>query len=212
MFPLAVPHPPKAQHAHTAVNVGDEGGFAPNIQDNREGLELLKQAIDQAGYTGKVVIGMDVAASEFFKEGKYDLDFKNKDSDPSKWLTGEQLAELYISFTKDYPVVSIEDPFDQDDFDSYNHLTSQVSNQIVGDDLTVTNPKRIQLAIDKKACNALLLKVNQIGSLSESIQAYVVVSESGRKKKEIMYCVLFQSQLAPRSVRWVGCHGLAPLG
>jgi len=151
---------------------------APRIRQLHS-LKLLKQAIDQAGYTGKVVIGMDVAASEFFKEGKYDLDFKNKDSDPSKWLTGEQLAELYISFTKDYPVVSIEDPFDQDDFDSYNHLTSQVSNQIVGDDLTVTNPKRIQLAIDKKACNALLLKVNQIGSLSESIQASLLAQSAG---------------------------------
>eukprot|EP00160_Parvularia_atlantis_P013864 Unigene3123_Nuclearia_a/m.9582 Unigene3123_Nuclearia_a/g.9582 ORF Unigene3123_Nuclearia_a/g.9582 Unigene3123_Nuclearia_a/m.9582 type:complete len:434 (+) Unigene3123_Nuclearia_a:71-1372(+) len=169
----------KKKYGQDAVNVGDEGGFAPSIQDNREGLDLLKQAIEQAGYTGKVVIGMDVAASEFYKEGKYDLDFKNKDSDPSKWITGEQLADMYISFTKDYPVVSIEDPFDQDDFESYKHLTSQVTQQIVGDDLTVTNPKRIQMAIDRKACNCLLLKVNQIGSLSESIQACLLAQSAG---------------------------------
>jgi len=169
----------KKKYGQDAVNVGDEGGFAPSIQDNKEGLELLKQAIELAGYTGKVVIGMDVAASEFYKDGKYDLDFKNKDSDPSKWLSGTQLADLYRSFVKEYPVVSIEDPFDQDDFDSYHHLTSSVSVQIVGDDLTVTNPKRIQMAIDKKACNGLLLKVNQIGTLTESIQAALLAQSAG---------------------------------
>ena len=80
-----------------------KGGFAPNIQDNKEGLELLKVAIKQAGYTDKVQIAMDVAASEFFKEGKYDLDFKNPNSDKSKWLSGDELADLYRSFVKDYP-------------------------------------------------------------------------------------------------------------
>lgn len=103
-----------------------EGGFAPNIQDNKEGLELLKTAIAQAGYTDKVKIAMDVAASEFYKDGKYDLDFKNPNSDASKHLTGVELADLYRSFIKDYPIVSIEDPFDQDDFDSYEKLTSSV--------------------------------------------------------------------------------------
>jgi len=90
---------------HKATNVGDEGGFAPNIQDNKEGLELLKTAIAQAGYTDKVVIGMDVAASEFYKDGKYDLDFKNPNSDSSKWLTGEQLAGLYQEYIKEYPSI-----------------------------------------------------------------------------------------------------------
>ncbi|KAI9088750.1 enolase [Phlyctochytrium arcticum] len=161
----------KKKYGQDATNVGDEGGFAPNIQDNREGLELLKVAIAQAGYTDKVKIAMDVAASEFYKEGKYDLDFKNPDSDKSKWLTGEQLADLYKSFVADYPIVSIEDPFDQDDWESYAKMTKDVSIQIVGDDLLVTNPKRIKTAIEKKACNALLLKVNQIGTVTESIQA-----------------------------------------
>ncbi|KAJ3409339.1 hypothetical protein HDV05_004478 [Chytridiales sp. JEL 0842] len=166
----------KKKYGQDATNVGDEGGFAPNIQDNREGLELLKQAISQAGYTDKIKIGMDVAASEFYKDGKYDLDFKNPDSDPSKYLSGEELAALYKSFINEYPIVSIEDPFDQDDWESYHKLTSSVDIQIVGDDLTVTNPKRVQTAIEKKACNALLLKVNQIGTVSESIAATKLAS------------------------------------
>ena len=161
----------KKQYGQDAVNVGDEGGFAPNIQDNREGLELLKVAIEKAGYTGRIQIGMDSAASEFYKDGKYDLDFKNPNSDPSKWVTGAQLVELYRDFIANYPIVSIEDGFDQDDWDNWTLLTKNTDIQIVGDDLLVTNPKRIKTAIEKKACNALLLKVNQIGSVTESIEA-----------------------------------------
>ncbi|KAI9332026.1 Enolase, C-terminal TIM barrel domain-containing protein [Zopfochytrium polystomum] len=170
----------KKKYGQDATNVGDEGGFAPNIQDNKEGLELLKTAIAQAGYTDKVKIGMDVAASEFYKEsGKYDLDFKNPESDPSKHISGEELSELYKSFIRDYPIVSIEDPFDQDDWESYHKLTSSVDIQIVGDDLTVTNPERIQTAIEKKAVNGLLLKVNQIGSVTESIRASKLAQSDG---------------------------------
>ena len=169
----------KQRYGQDATNVGDEGGFAPNIQDNKEGLELLKVAIEKAGYTDKVKIGMDCAASEFFKDGKYDLDFKSPDSDPSKWLSGPDLVELYQGFIRDYPIVSIEDGFDQDDFDTWANLTSKTSVQIVGDDLLVTNPKRIKMAIDKKACNALLLKVNQIGSVTESIQACKMAQANG---------------------------------
>lgn len=163
----------KDKYGQDATNVGDEGGFAPNIQDNKEGLELLKSAIDKAGYTGKVKIGMDVAASEFFADGKYDLDFKTKNNDKSHVLTGDQLAHLYKEFVKEYPIVSIEDPFDQDDWESYAKLTADIGKeiQVVGDDLLVTNPKRIKTGIEKKACNALLLKVNQIGTVTESIQA-----------------------------------------
>lgn len=102
---------------------------------------------------------MDVAASEFYKDGKYDLDFKNPNSDSSKWLTGDELAALYQSFIKEYPVVSIEDGFDQDDWDNWGKLMASTDIQLVGDDLTVTNPKRIREAIDKKSCNCLLLKV-----------------------------------------------------
>ena len=152
----------KKQYGQDATNVGDEGGFAPNIQDNKEGLNLLMAAIEKAGYTGKVQIGMDSAASEFFKDGKYDLDFKNPSPDPSKKLSGSQLADLYKEFIKEYPIVSIEDCFDQDDWDNWSALTADTSIQIVGDDLLVTNPKRIKTGIEKKACNALLLKVNQV--------------------------------------------------
>lgn len=161
----------KQQYGQDATNVGDEGGFAPNIQDNREGLQLLKVAIANAGYTDKVKIGMDCAASEFYKDGKYDLDFKNPNSDKSKALTGAQLGDLYISFAAEYPIVSIEDCYDQDDWESWSMFTAKTDVQIVGDDLLVTNPKRIKTAIEAKACNALLLKVNQIGSVTEAIQA-----------------------------------------
>ncbi len=160
----------KAKYGQDAVNVGDEGGFAPNIQDNKEGLELLKEAIEKAGYTGKVKIGMDVAASEFFKEGSYDLNFKG---DTPDMKTGDEMIELYKQFVDEFGLVSIEDPFDQDDWATYPKLTEAVGegSQIVGDDLLVTNPKRIAKAIEEKSCNALLLKVNQIGSVTESIQA-----------------------------------------
>jgi len=169
----------KQRYGLDATAVGDEGGFAPNIQDNKEGLNLLVDAIAKAGYTGKIQIGMDVAASEFYKEGKYDLDFKNANSDPSKWLTGPQLSDLYLSFLKDYPIVSIEDGFDQDDWDSWIKFQQATSIQLVGDDLTVTNPKRIQTAVEKKACNCLLLKVNQIGSVTESIRAALLSRQNG---------------------------------
>lgn len=169
----------KSRYGIDATNVGDEGGFAPNIQDNKEGLELLKVAIENAGYTGKIKIGMDVAASEFYKDGKYDLDFKNPQSDPAKWITGDQLSEMYQEFIAGYPVVSIEDAFDQDHWDAWSALTQKVEIQIVGDDLTVTNPKRIKVAVEKKACNCLLLKVNQIGSVSESIEACKLAQSNG---------------------------------
>lgn len=163
----------KKKYGQSAGNVGDEGGVAPDIGSPKEALDLIVEAIAAAGYTGKVNIAMDVASSEFYKDGKYDLDFKNPNSDASKWLTGEQLADLYSELIKEYPIVSIEDPFAEDDWEAWSHFFSKVSEtiQIVADDLTVTNPLRIKTAIEKKAANALLLKVNQIGSLSESINA-----------------------------------------
>jgi len=169
----------KKKFGQDATNVGDEGGFAPNILVNSDALDLIVEAIEKAGYTGKIGIAMDVAASEFWKDDlkKYDLDFKNDDAgdvnDQSRYLTPTQLADLYCSFVEKYPIVSIEDPFDQDDWQGYVDFTARVgvNTQVVGDDLLVTNPTRIQTALDKKACNALLLKVNQIGTLTESIQA-----------------------------------------
>lgn len=173
----------KKKYGQDATNVGDEGGFAPNIQENREGLELLKTAIAKAGYTGKVVIGMDVAASEFYgeKDKTYDLNFKEENNDGSQKISGKQLKDLYKSFVSEYPIVSIEDPFDQDDWEHYAIMTSEIGEkvQIVGDDLLVTNPKRVEKAIKEKSCNALLLKVNQIGSVTESIEAVRMSKHAG---------------------------------
>lgn len=162
-----------------ATAVGDEGGFAPNILNNKDALNLIQDAIAKAGYTGKVEIGMDVAASEFFKDGLYDLDFKNPASDKSAWLTPEKLTNLYQEFINEFPLTSIEDPFDQDDWAAWTGITGATKIQIVGDDLTVTNPKRIATAVEKKACNCLLLKVNQIGTVTESIKAHLLAKSNG---------------------------------
>ncbi|CAN6897581.1 unnamed protein product [Brassica oleracea] len=172
----------KKKYGQDATNVGDEGGFAPNIQENKEGLELLKTAIDKAGYTGKVVIGMDVAASEFYtSDNTYDLNFKEENNDGSLKISGDALKDLYKSFLAEYPIVSIEDPFDEDDWEHYAKITREVGEkyQIVGDDLLVTNPKRVEKAIKEKSCNALLLKVNQIGSVTESIEAVKMAKRAG---------------------------------
>lgn len=163
----------KKAYGASAANVGDEGGVAPAIQTAEEALDLIMDSINKSGYAGKVGIAIDAASSEFFKDGFYDLDFKNPDSDKSKWLTGEQLADMYLGLIAKYPIVSLEDPFAEDDWATWSHFYSKAASklQIVGDDLTVTNPLRIKKAIETKAANALLLKVNQIGTLSESIQA-----------------------------------------
>jgi len=171
------------KYGQDATNVGDEGGFAPSIQSNKEGLEILQAAITKSGYADKVRIGMDVAASEFFvEEGhKYDLNFKEKNNDGSQKLSADQLSDLYKEFIKNFNIISIEDGFDQDDFAAWSKLNADVGQnvQIVGDDLLVTNPKRIKTAIEKKACNALLLKVNQIGTVSESIEACNTAQAAG---------------------------------
>ena len=169
----------KAKYGLDATAVGDEGGFAPNFQNNQEAIDLLVASIDKAGYSGKIQIGMDVAASEFRKGEKYDLDFKNPESKEADWISSDALKEMYLGFVKGAPVVSIEDPFDQDDWAGWTALTAATDIQIVGDDLTVTNPKRINMAVEKKACNCLLLKVNQIGSVTESIEAHNLAKANG---------------------------------
>ena len=175
----------KSKYGLDAINVGDEGGFAPNLKNEKEALDLLTKAISLAGYKNKIKIGIDVAASEFFNNGKYDLNFKNKDSSgnerKSAIKTGKQLIQIYKRLVDKYDIISIEDPFDQNDFDSYAQLNKQIGKkvQIVGDDLLVTNVKRIEEAIKYKSCNALLLKINQIGTISESIEAYKKAKEAG---------------------------------
>ena len=170
----------KAKYGQDACNVGDEGGFAPSISSNKEGLDLVATAIDKAGYTGKVKIGMDVAASEFMTEDKsYDLNFKVQPNDGSAKKTGDEMIDLYKSFATDFPIISIEDPFDQDDSLHTAKLTAEGLFQVVGDDLLVTNPKRVAAAIEGKWCNALLLKVNQIGTITESIEAVGMAKAAG---------------------------------
>merc|ERR1719215_1659169 len=138
----------KKKYGQDACNVGDEGGFAPSVQDNNEALDVLMEALEKSGHAGKVKIGTDVAASEFYKDGKYDLDFKNPASKPADWTTGAEMARYYQDWFKNYPFVSIEDPFDQDDWAAYSEFNAMCgkSIQIVGDDLLVTNTKRISKA------------------------------------------------------------------
>ncbi len=163
----------KKKHGATAVNVGDEGGFAPPLSLVEEPLKLITEAIDEAGYTGKFQLALDPAASEFYKNGKYMVD--------DKALGSDDFINLYEEFIEKYPIVSIEDAFDQDDWDTFQKFTRRNGSklQIVGDDLLVTNVKRIQKAIDQKACNSLLLKVNQIGSVTESINAAKLRQDNG---------------------------------
>jgi enolase len=164
----------KAKYGSVAINVGDEGGFTPNLQDAKEVFNLLVKAIETAGYIEEVKIGIDVAASEFYEKGKYDLDFKNPKKQKTKLKSGEELIDFYEELVEEFPIISIEDPFDQEDWSNYSKLTHKIGKtiQIVGDDLLVTNPRRIKTAKDLKAVNALLLKINQIGTVTESIQAF----------------------------------------
>merc|ERR1719335_1995466 len=165
----------KKKYGQDACNVGDEGGFAIPVQDNNEALDVLMEAIEKAGHKEKVKLGTDVAASEFWEADnkKYNLDFKAENAAPEMKKTGEEMIAYHEDWINNYPFVSIEDPFDQDDWEAYSAFQEKIGEkiQIVGDDLLVTNPKRVTAAFEKKACNALLLKVNHIGSLTESIDA-----------------------------------------
>jgi len=169
------------KYGQDATNVGDEGGFAPNIKDAREGLDLLKEAIKKAGYTGKIKIGIDAAASEFLKDDSYDLDFKNPENQGTMRKTGDEMIALYKEFIHDYDIAFLEDPFAQDDWKSFTKITEAMGRdvEIIGDDLLVTNPKRIAIGIQKKAVNGLLLKVNQIGTITESITACKMAQGAG---------------------------------
>jgi enolase len=174
----------KKKFGGDATLIGDEGGFAPPC-DAREGVTLIMEAIEKAGYKDKCAIGMDVAASEFKVEGEdcYDLGtwYPDAEKTPELKMTGAQLADFYADLCANFPIITIEDPFDQDDWEAWKLFTAKVGEktQVVGDDLTVTNVKRVQQAIDTKACNALLLKVNQIGSVTESIDAVKLCKQSG---------------------------------
>jgi len=175
----------KAKFGGDATLIGDEGGFAPPC-DVESGLQMIMEATEKAGYLDKVSIGLDVAASEFKVKDKnqYDLDFKTTDvdkKDPSLLLSGDELIAFYRDMISKYPIITVEDPFDQDDWDNWTSFCKEVGKdvQIVGDDLTVTNPIKIAEAIEKGSANCLLLKVNQIGTISESIDAVKLSKQNG---------------------------------
>ncbi len=151
-----------------AIGLGDEGGFAPPIDHPRQALDLLVEAIGAAGHTGKIKIGIDPASQSFFDKGKYNLGFK---TDKAEMLTPNELSTLYSELLAEYPIILLEDPFGQDDWDSLARFNAQTQIELVGDDLLATNPKRIQTGIEKKACNSLLLKINQIGTITEALEA-----------------------------------------
>ena len=155
----------KDKYGKSATNVGDEGGYAPSVGTTREALDAMMSAIDKAGYKGKVKLGMDAAASEFFKGGKYQIDGKS--------LSRDQLVKYYKGIVKDYPIIVLEDPFAEEDWDGFVAITQEVGENVtvIGDDIFVTNVKRLQKGIDMGAANALLLKLNQIGTVSESFDA-----------------------------------------
>ncbi len=164
----------KEKYGKNAINVGDEGGFAPDIDNAYQALDLIMEAINKSGYSDILRIAMDPAASEFYdkESGSYMIE---------KRLSKDEMVDYYLDLMEKYPICSIEDPFDQDDFYSYEMLTRRSKIQIVGDDLLVTNVERIKMAAEKKLCTALLLKVNQIGSLTESIAAAKLAFENNWK-------------------------------
>jgi len=153
------------RYGRNAVNVGDEGGFAPPLEKPEDPLDLILKATEELGYPGIIEVGIDAAASEFYQEGNYLINGKEMDA--------SGLSNLYEHMLKEYPIISIEDPFAEDDWDSWVRFTGLFSDgvQIVGDDLLVTNVERINEALDRGACNALLLKINQIGTITESVEA-----------------------------------------
>jgi enolase len=162
-----------------ATLVGDEGGYAPALKSNAEAIEVILQAIEKAGYKAgeQVCIALDPAASELFDEEKKDYNLRKE----GRRLSSADMVAFWGSWTKQYPIVSLEDGLAQEDWDGWKALTKQIGGkvQLVGDDLLVTNPAFVRRAIDEKACNALLVKVNQIGSLSETIEAVKLCQDAG---------------------------------
>jgi len=151
------------------TNVGDEGGFAPDLKSNREALDLLLSAIEKAGYTpgDQISIALDPAVSEIYKDGKYHLESE------SKTLTSEEMVAYWVDWADNYPIVSIEDGLAEDDWGAWKTITDAIGKrvQLVGDDLFVTNTKRLQMGIDQGVANSILVKVNQIGTLTETLEA-----------------------------------------
>ena len=182
-FKEALRHGTEVYHALKSVlkskslstGLGDEGGFAPELADNRSALDLILLAIEKAGFTPgqDIALALDVAATEFYEAGKYSFEGNIQDA---KWM-----ADYYSQLVNDYPLVSIEDPMNEEDWEGWNLLTSRIGDrvQLVGDDLFVTNPARLARGIKEKSANALLVKVNQIGSLTETLDAVSLAQRNG---------------------------------
>ncbi|MFB6520273.1 phosphopyruvate hydratase [Streptomyces sp. NPDC056401] len=160
-----------------STGLGDEGGFAPNLESNRAALDLIVEAIKQAGYVPgtQIALALDVAASEFYKDGNYEFEGKSR--------SAAEMTDYYAELVDAYPLVSIEDPLFEDDWDGWKTLTDRLGSkvQIVGDDLFVTNPERLARGIEEGSANALLVKVNQIGSLTETLDAVEMAQRNGFK-------------------------------
>ena len=157
------------------TNVGDEGGFAPNLKETNEALDILMKAIEKAGYENKIKLALDVAGNEIYIDGKYKID--------GKMFSKDELLKFYENLIKNYPIISIEDPFSEDDFEGWKMITKELGNkiQIVGDDLFTTNVKRIEIGIKENMANAVLIKPNQIGTLTETILAVDFAFRNGYK-------------------------------
>jgi len=166
----------KAKYSPSAINVGDEGGYAPPLEMTGDALEAILQAISDAGHDESIVhVGIDAASSNFYngKDSTYQIDGKN--------LSGGELEDYYEELVKTYPIRTLEDPFDEDDFDSFAQITRKLGHRIkiIGDDLYVTNPERIKRGLQKKATNAILIKLNQIGTVTETLDAIKMSKEAG---------------------------------
>ncbi len=172
----------KQKYGAGAINVGDEGGFgASELGGEEEALDCVMKAIENSGHKGQVELATDIAASDFYIEAEKKYNMGKKSGETTKKISSDQHMEFIEKLCHKFPFVSIEDPFDQDDFEAYTKMTAKLGKtyQIVGDDLLVTNPSRIKVAIEKKLCNSLLLKVNQIGSLTEAIEACLDAQKVG---------------------------------
>ena len=163
------------QEKGLSTGLGDEGGFAPNLPSNRAALELIIEAITKAGYTPgeDIALALDVASSEFFENGSYQFEGKS--------VTAQDMSDYYAQLVADFPMVSIEDPLDEDDWEGWKTLTDAIGDkvQLVGDDLFVTNPERLARGIETKTANSLLVKVNQIGTLTETLDAISMAQRAG---------------------------------
>ncbi|MEY3149628.1 MAG: hypothetical protein RL029_902, partial [Actinomycetota bacterium] len=158
-----------------ATSIGDEGGFAPNLDSNRAALDLIVEAVEKAGYKvgSQIALAMDVAATEFYQDGKYAFEGGS--------LTAAEMISYYKGLVDSYPMVSIEDPLSEDDWDGWKSITTELGQrvQLVGDDLFVTNPTRLARGISEGTANALLVKVNQIGTLTETLDAVAMAHKAG---------------------------------